>query len=353
VAQPQETRNVFGVGPFETGSNPCIFVVIAAYSDPELPRTLRDALAEARFPERLRFGICWQADFEHPIALDEFRRDARFRFIDATVAESRGGPWARNLAQSLWRGEPYTLQVDSHMKFEPEWDWKLIEMLESMPAEKPLLSMNAPLFYYDDAGVLHRRVDMGVPTTRVNGWHAAQGWAPWFDFGPPNAQTPGRTRFVNGGFAFTRGEWNVEVPQDPDHYYWGEELNITVRSYTWGYDLFLPSEVVVWHMDHRGGPPRRHWEHGEAVVQARNAVAFERLRRLVYSDEADSLGPYGLGPVRSLRDYEIYAGFDLRNKRAHPDVFSGANPDPVTIREPADWDRCLTWSEVEAQRNAS
>ena len=48
---------------------------------------------------------------------------------------SRGGPWARNRAQSLWRGEPYTLQVDSHMKFEPEWDAKLVDMLESMPAD--------------------------------------------------------------------------------------------------------------------------------------------------------------------------------------------------------------------------
>lgn len=88
------------------------------------------------------------------------------------------------------------------------------------------------------------RLDMGVPTTRVRDWDASGGWAPWFDFGPPNRQSPGRTRFVNGNFAFTRGQWNVEVPQDPDHYYWGEEFSISVRSFTWGYDLFLPTEVA-------------------------------------------------------------------------------------------------------------
>lgn len=71
------------------------------------------------------------------MCLDEFRSDSRFRIIDRTILESSGGPWARNLAQSLWRGEPYTLQVDSHMKFEPEWDWKLIEMLEALPSDKP------------------------------------------------------------------------------------------------------------------------------------------------------------------------------------------------------------------------
>jgi hypothetical protein len=327
-------------------SSSSIFVAIAAYTDPELPRTLRDALEQARWPDRLRFGICWQADPLRPVCLDDYRADARFRFLDRTIHESAGGPWARNLAQTLWRGEPYTLQVDSHMKFEPEWDWKLVEMLEALPSDKPLLSMNAPLFWFDADGTLQRRFDMGVPTTRVRNWDAAGGWAPWFDFGPPNQQSPGRTRFVNGNFAFTRGQWNVEVPQDPDHYYWGEEFSLSVRSFTWGYDLFLPSEVVAWHLMHVVAP-RRHWEKGDDVVQQRNAIAFERLRRLVYSDEGYTLGPYGLGPLRTLRDYETYSGFDLRRKRAHPDVFSGANPDPVTIRCDADWRRCLTWEEAQ------
>jgi len=320
---------------------PRIFVAIAAYADPELPRTLSDCLEMAAQPDRLSFGICWQQDPHSPIDVDRFRRDTRFRFIDRTVQQSRGGPWARNLAQSLWRAEPYTLQVDSHMKFEPAWDDRLIDMLESLPASKPIITMNAPLFHYDADGVLHRKFEMGVPTTRVNDWKEGSGWSPWFDFGPPNRQVPGRTRFVNGNFAFSRGLWCVEVPQDPEHYYWGEEFSITVRSYTWGYDLFLPSEVVAWHMLHTGGPPRRHWEHGDEVVQQRNRVAFERLNRLIYSGQGYSLGPYGLGRVRSLRDYEVYAGFDFAAKRAHPDVFTGANPDPVTIHCEADWARCV------------
>lgn len=326
---------------------PQIFVAIASYADPELPRTLRDCMSMAAAPEELSFGICLQQDPTNPVDVGAFQVDSRFRFINKTVMDSRGGPWARNLAQSLWRGEPYTLQVDSHMKFEPDWDVKLIEMLESLPAEKPVITMNAPLFHYDDHGVLQRRFEMGVPTTRVSSWNSGGGWAPWFDFGPANTQQPGRTRFINGNFAFSRGQWNVEVPQDPDHYYWGEEFSVTVRSFTWGYDLFLPTEVVAWHMLHKEAP-RRHWEHGEAVIQQRNATAFGRLRRLVYSDGGYALGPYGLGPHRSLRDYEVFAGFDLNAKRAHPDVFAGANPDPVTIHGPEDWAKCLTAEEARA-----
>ncbi len=330
---------------------PRIFVAIASYADPELPRTLADCLATAARPQALSFGICWQRDPERPIDVEDFRADPRFRFIDRTVKESRGGPWARNQAQSLWRGEPYTLQVDSHMKFEPDWDDRLIGMLESLPARKPVITMNAPLFHYDEQGKLHQRFDMGVPTTRVNQWDEASGWSPWFDFGPPNAQSPGRTRFINGNFAFSRGQWCVEVPQDPDHYYWGEEFNVTVRSFTWGYDFFLPSEVVAWHMMHTGAPPRRHWEHGDSVVRQRSQQAFERLHRLIYGGGGFSLGPYGLGRERTLRDYEVFAGFDFAGKRAHPDVYSGANPDPVTIRCEADWAQCIRPAEAIAEQH--
>jgi hypothetical protein len=329
--------------------DPLIFVAIASYADPELPRTLDDCSAMARRTDRLRFGICWQRDPVGPIDVERFRSDSRFRFIDRTLSESQGGPWARNLAQSLWRGEAYTLQVDSHMKFEPDWDARLIDMLESLPAAKPIITMNAPLFHYDDDGVLQRAFHMGVPTTRVSSWHESGGWAPWFDFGAPNQRQPGRTRFVNGNFAFSRGQWNVEVPQDPDHYYWGEEFNITVRSFTWGYEFFLPREIVAWHMLHRHGPPRRHWEHGDDVIQRRNAVAFQRLHRLIYAGEGHDLGPFSLGHVRTLRDYEIFSGFDFAGKRAHPDVWQGANPDPVTIHDPADWDRCLTFEQAALQ----
>ncbi len=329
-------------------SHPQIFVAIASYTDPELPRTLRDAIETASAPDSLRFGICWQRDPKAPVPLEDFRRDPRFRFVDTTIAASQGGPWARNIAQSLWRGEPYTLQIDSHMKLEPDWDARLIEMLEALPSEKPVLSMNAPLFWYDEDGVPQRRTEMGVPTTKVSGWSASDHWAPWFDFGAPNVKKPGRTRFVNGNFAFSRGIWNVEVPQDPGQYYWGEELNVTIRSYTWGYDFFLPTEVVAWHMQHNDGPPRRHWEQGEDVVERRNREAFARLEQLLSSYESPLPGPYGFGRVRTLRDYEIFSGFDFRAKRAHPDAFSGANPDPVTIRSPSDWESCVTFEEYQA-----
>ena len=69
---------------------------------------------------------------------------------------------------------------------------------------------------------------------------------------------------------------------------------------------------------------------------------------LLYSDdenEQKKLGMYGLGNVRTKQDYEIFSGMDLKNKKAHPDVFLGNNPEPVTIHTEADWRRCITIEE--------
>ena len=337
-----------------------IFVAIASYCDPELPRTLDDCIHTAKHPDKLRFGICWQYDRQQPVDVEKFKADPRFQFVEYAIEDSQGGTWARSIAQKFWNGEQYTLQVDSHMKFEPGWDVKLIRQMEKLPSKKPLITVCSPVFWFTQNGKdgqdgqdgkIYKATDKGVPTSKLTSWLENWGWTMWVDYGKVNTQRPGRTRFITGNFVFTLGEWNVEVPQDPAHYYWGEEFNLTIRSYTHGYDLFLPDEIVVWHMDHRDKRPRRHWEKGQAVIDQKNAVAFERLRMLLYSDdpaEMQQLGQFGLGSERGKREYEMYAGIDFANKRAHPDVYQGNNPNPVTILSEQDWEQCVTYADYQA-----
>ncbi len=328
-------------------SQPTIFVAIASYNDPMLPHTLDQCLANARYPENLRFGICWQSDSREPIDLRRFKRDPRFQFREYSTDESEGGSWARNIAQRMWDGETYTMQVDSHMAFAYGWDTQLVRMMRDFPADKPLISMIAPLFDWKDGHVI-KRSDMGLCVSAVSQWDADNAWAPWFDWGCAVHGGPVRNRFLSGMFIFTQGQWNEEVRQDPKHYYWGEEFALALRSYTHGYDFFLPNDYVIWHMHHTQAPPRRHWEHGSEVVRKKNEIAFERLHKLAFSDDAkasDALGRYGLGSQRSRRDFERYSGMNFATKKAHPDVFDGRPPDPVTIKSDADWDACVTFAD--------
>ena len=335
-------------------SQPTIFVSIASYCDAELPRTLDDCLAKARYPQNLRFGICWQYDARHPVDLERFRSDRRFRFSEHPIDESEGGSWARNISQQLFDGETYAMQIDSHMAFAPGWDSSLVGMMGLLPADKPLISMIAPLFRIRENCRIEKQTDLGVRYTRLAEWKEQSGWAPWFDWGLASERNQCRNRFISGQFIFTLGLWTDEVRQDPDHYYWGEEFALSLRSFTHGYDFFLPDKIVIWHMEHVKSAPRRHWEHGSTVIASKNKIAFDRLKKLAYTQdpaEQKSLGRYGLGRRRTLAEYERFAGIDLINKRAHPDVYIGRGPDLLTINDDADWAKCMTL-EVFAKTSA-
>ncbi len=95
-------------------------------------------------PDKLRFGIARQYSEEDGFdKLEEYREDTRFRILDIPYNESNGACWARHLIQQLYKNETYTLQIDSHMRFEKSWDITLIDMIDQLKEhghEKPLLT---------------------------------------------------------------------------------------------------------------------------------------------------------------------------------------------------------------------
>ncbi len=108
-----------------------IFVQIASYRDTECQWTVKDLFEKAEHPERVFVGICWQfdPDMDDGCFLVETRPEQQ-RIVKFHVKDSRGVCWARHEVQKLWRGEEYTLQIDSHMRFVQNWDSRMIAMLE-------------------------------------------------------------------------------------------------------------------------------------------------------------------------------------------------------------------------------
>ena len=110
-----------------------IFVQIASYRDPQLVSTLKDMIANANRPKNLRFGIARQFNPEDKFDdLTEYKNDKRFRILDIPFEESKGVCWARNLTQQVYEGEEYTMQIDSHMRFAPNWDDEMIKMVKQL-----------------------------------------------------------------------------------------------------------------------------------------------------------------------------------------------------------------------------
>ena len=110
-----------------------IFIQIASYRDPELVKTIKSAIENAKKPQNLVFGIARQFHPDDKFDdLSEYNGDKRFRILDIPYNESKGACWARHLIQQLYKDEKYTLQIDSHMRFAQNWDEEMIKMIKQL-----------------------------------------------------------------------------------------------------------------------------------------------------------------------------------------------------------------------------
>mgnify|MGYP003135520136 FL=1 len=329
-----------------------IFIQIASYRDPELLLTLRDCIGKAKYPERLRFGICKQSHEKDEWDVKaEFEDDKRFTWFDVKWNESKGVCWARHMVQGAYKGEDYTLQLDSHHRFQHDWDEILIKMVKQLQKaghKKPLLT--AYVTPYDPSKNKGLEDDMkdleDKPCRLVFDRFTPEGCVfmkpHWMD-GHEQMTYPEPAKYYSAHFAFTIGDFCTEVPHDPNYYFHGEEISIAARAFTHGYDLFAPHINVVWHEYTREYRESKHWvdhvdENKPELVDGLNWVERNNLshqrNRILFGMEPDpgiNFGEYGFGTERTLEEYEQWAGIDFK-KRCEID----GDKDKYTIK--VNWD---------------
>lgn len=283
-----------------------IFVQIASYRDTDLPKTINSALAHSEHPQRLRFGICWQYDEHTYNDLDPYLRDARFRVAQHYYEDSQGCCWARNQTNRLYHGEEFTLQIDAHTRFSPQWDSRYLEMIRSIDRPKPLLTTYPAPFEYEN-GEEKLILDRGVQRLVLNRIRKNLTTALKTEIVEDNSHcTP--SQFLAAGQIFTLGRFCQEVEYDPELYFSAEEISMAARAFTHGYDFYCPKEDIIWHRyKHK---MRTHWADHDSNLDDRE---IDRLNTLLVGDHG-SLGKYGLGKVRSLPEFERYTGIDFKER---------------------------------------
>lgn len=318
-----------------------IFVQIAAYRDPELIPTLRDMISQAKNPENLVIGIAWQhSDEDEWDKLDEFKNDPRFKIIDINYKESKGVCWARHAVQQLYDGEEYTLQIDSHMRFAQDWDDSLIEMVKTLQwkgHEKPLLTSYVSSF--DPSNDPQGRTQ--VPWRMDFDRFIPEGAVFFLPASIPNHKeltAPIASRFYSAHFCFTLGEFAKEVQHNPEYYFHGEEISIAVRAYTHGYDLFHPHKIVAWHEYTRKGRTKQ-WDDDKEWVKRNNQCHLVNRRLFAMDGEKQEGhdGPYGFGKVRTLRDYEKYAGLLFEQRAVQQYTLDRHYPPNPVLNSEEEW----------------
>jgi Glycosyltransferase (GlcNAc) len=324
-----------------------IFVSIAAYRDLQLVPTIANCIAKAVYPERLRFGICWQHGAEETTL--PYFGDPRFRILDVDYRDSRGACWARAKILKLWHGEDWLLQVDSHCRFAQGWDETIIRTALETGSPKPILTTYAtPFVPCENPGepenlsnspmliALGGFSPEGLPLLKpvgITGWN--------------QFTRPMRARFIAAGFVFAPASFVTEVGYDPELYFFGEEIAMTVRAFTHGYDIFHPIETLVWH-DYVRKDGTRHWDDHTESGKTRHIQqdwgeldrqSRAKIRRLLAGEAVPS---YGLGRVRTLNEYESYAGLSFKLRKAQTYTVRGGEPPNSEAEE--DWAASIhTW----------
>jgi glycosyltransferase involved in cell wall biosynthesis len=303
--------------------------------------TIKSAIKNAKKPNNLVFGIARQFKEDDSFDnLDEYSKDKRFRILNIPYNESKGACWARNQIQQLYKGEKYTLQIDSHMRFAPNWDEEMIKMVKSLQKKgykKPLLTGYVSSF--DPENDPESRVK--EPWRMVFDRFIPEGAVFFLPETIPNYQDltePIPARFYSAHFCFTLGEFAKEVQHDPEFYFHGEEISISARAYTHGYDLFHPHKTLIWHEYTRKGRTKQWDDDGKWVEK--NNHCHKKNRSLFGIDGENEMehGIYGFGKDKSLRDYEKYSGL-LFSKRAVQQYTLDKNypPNPYNFDNEDDW----------------
>jgi len=302
-----------------------IFVSVAAFCDPWLVQTLRDACAKAADPRQLVFGVFEQdaEPREDELQAVVAEHGAALRYRSVHPAQSRGVCWARAAVGELYADEAYLLQIDSHMLFEPRWDELLLAQYAALRqrSARPIITVYPWGFEIED-GQPVVKIEPSTNTTLV------MRPVPEAQMLPDNPTMMFRTEHafvrepvagchVAGGFLFTSGDFVREVPYDPQLYFHGEEQSLALRAWTRGWDIWHPPHIPLYHLykqpqtEHRAHHWHPEWEALRDFKQADLiAQAAARLADLHY--ERRDHGEYGLGTARSLADYARFAGIDYR-----------------------------------------
>ena len=297
-----------------------VFVSIASYCDPILGFTLARAVATARWPDQLHFGIVDQSPAAAPGPVPADVSPARLSYMRIEPIYARGPCWARAIAMSLYDGEDWFFQIDSHMDFDPNWDERLIaQSLRLLPGRKGFAVSAYPhpiLFHVVKPGASFE------PDHPVLGFEAH----------PLDSDQAQPGYHLGAGCLFAPGKFVQAFPYDPWFYFHGEEQALAVRLFTHGWDVFHMPGLPVYHLYNNadsGAPPRPlHWDESHDAQRAQTWWALEqrsrnRLKALV---AGESLGVYSLGKERTLADFAAFSGIDYRTRTIEARAYRAPAP---------------------------
>jgi hypothetical protein len=270
-----------------------VFVQIPSYHDYELGRTIRDAMYKSSGNNDINFGVHLSYYKDNDINVPNLNN---VRIEVSEAPNNLGQGTSRHIANELYDGEDYYLQIDSHTRFEEGWDESLIENYNFYKdiGLNPVISCYPGAYEYNY--IPHQRA-VANPNNNIF------------------------TRSVSGGSIFSDGGI-ASIKPNKDMYFWAEEILTAIRLYTHGYDLLLPKKQNIYHLyyDEAKGKNNQRRQVGQDFPNLIRDIDIKSKYELARIIENKVVGEYALGSARSLEEYQVFAGIDFALKKVYPVV---------------------------------
>lgn len=303
-----------------------IFVSIACFMDNDIVNTIEDCLKQAKQPERIIFGICYQYDPNDEDCLEIYNTNKQFRINRMHYSEAKGPTYARGIIYNMFSDEDYYFQIDCHSRFFKNWDSKIIDCLnECKKINKKAIISHYPL---DSNRKTINKKYIGICDTskfksidKVNGLKL---------FGKLTLikKCPKTNWDISAAMLFfDRNAYHDVVFDDTLYhgYQFEEQTLLAVRYWTSGYDIFTPSNHIIL-SEYLTNKKRLQKKPTVDLEMKKNSfnLTCHRLK-LKYDSNFENYDKSLLGNERSVEDYFKMIDIVDEVNNAFPDNFLDFN----------------------------
>jgi UDP-GlcNAc:polypeptide alpha-N-acetylglucosaminyltransferase len=318
-----------------------IFVSIASFRDVECPLTIDSMFTKAKNPTRVFIGAIEQNE-PHDVGCmpakyadcdpNKFCPSDNIRIRKVLPKEARGPTYGRFVAMLMYRGEKYFMMIDSHNRFALHWESLYISYVVETPSKRTVLS-HYPSSWLNDGKSLE---NFGATTVMCNAGFLDDGYVRLGGRVFIKSKRPRLQPFACAGFLFADAALLSEVPFDPhlDYLFDGEEILYSARMWTAGWDIYAPSDNLIFHYYIRKEAPRvwgvkdNNWypTQRESVARVQHVLGATKTNTTTLivdpakipagSRITRELDRYGLGKVRTLQEYWKFARLDTVHRVA-------------------------------------
>ena len=236
-----------------------IFVSIASYRDNQCKPTIKDLYEKAKYPKNINVCICdqWKKKDELCGTIAKYKDNITTLKLDSD--EAKGPLYARALINTHYHDEKYFLMIDSHSKFDQNWDVNLISQIKELqdksfsnyrqshliPSKRQNKDKVVITSYIKDTKDRHNDLNFQLCKTINSDEFPAQ-----FDsVAKRNKDKFKQQMFIAGGFCFTIGDFvtDIRFPASLAGIFNGEEIYLSMMAYSKGYDVFSQKSNCIYH----------------------------------------------------------------------------------------------------------